>query len=365
MAIYADKKDGKLTGRFKVEVQLGGRRLRGRFGTIEDARKADKEWKVRLAKGDTAGATERVDTRSGPQTLAQLLERAAPLLWNGSTHGTYATAQVTQIDGWLGSPKLKDIDTTSADTVVLKLRALGRSPATINRYLSAFNAVLRWGHKPGRGYVATLPEITWQDEDEGRIRTLSVQEETKGVLWLRARGQEEIADYILAAIDTGCRRGELHPAQRGQLDGAWLRLWGDQTKSGYSRSVPLTGRARGILEARLPWKFSKAQLRYWWDQMQVALGLEADEDFVLHACRHTCATRLVERGVNLRVIQTWLGHRTINTTLRYTHVSDDLLAEAAVALARPDANLARKVVGVEQEGYTPHLTVLRPAVGQG
>jgi hypothetical protein len=58
------------------------------------------------------------------------------------------------------------------------------------------------------------------------------------------------------------------------------------------------------------------------------MGLSDDEDFVFHALRHTRATRLVQHGVNLRVIQQFMGHKAIQTTLRYAHVSDDMLASA-------------------------------------
>jgi integrase/recombinase XerD len=39
-----------------------------------------------------------------------------------------------------------------------------------------------------------------------------------------------------------------------------------------------------------------------------------------HILRHTCATEMMRRGVNLRVIQEALGHKNISTTQIYTHV---------------------------------------------
>ncbi len=36
---------------------------------------------------------------------------------------------------------------------------------------------------------------------------------------------------------------------------------------------------------------------------------------------HTCASRLVQRGVPLKVVQEWMGHKAINMTMRYAHLA--------------------------------------------
>jgi integrase len=357
MSIYPDKKNGIVTGRWRVEVQLGTMRKRGRFDSHEEAKKAESRFMDELARGEADNATARADQLT-VRTLSQLLPRAAKMIWSRDKHGVMSVAKVEWIIRECGDIRLDSIPADYVERLVLKLQKGGKAPATINRYLSALRAVLRWGAKPARGYVPVLPEFDWQEEHEGRIRWLTADEERRLIATLQALGYNEVADLCIVAIDTGCRRAELLEAQRDQFDGKWLRLW--KTKSHKPRSVPLSDRAQEILQARLPWTVKEHNLRYAWDKAKVALGLSSDDEFVFHCLRHTRATRLVEMGVNLRIIQQFMGHEKIETTLRYAHVSDDMLAKVGVMMdawnnSVQTVSARTKKVGVIEAGETiPH-----------
>ena len=65
-----------------------------------------------------------------------------------------------------------------------------------------------------------------------------------------------------------------------------------------------------------------------WDKSRHALDKVGDKAFHLHCLRHTCATRLLKVGVLLPVVSRWLGHSTLDMTMRYLRLVPKDLQEA-------------------------------------
>jgi len=161
---------------------------------------------------------------------------------------------------------------------------------------------------------------------------------------------EHLRDAVALELlyGSGLRVSELASLDLEQLalDSAEVRVLGKGRKE---RIVPLGSKALQALDAYLPRRHelrhprSGAQdekalllgrlgkrLGVRWLQALVrrygALGA-GRSDLHPHALRHSCATHMLEGGADLRAIQEMLGHTSLSTTQRYTHVSlDQLLA---------------------------------------
>jgi site-specific recombinase XerD len=53
----------------------------------------------------------------------------------------------------------------------------------------------------------------------------------------------------------------------------------------------------------------------------------------VHDARHTAATLLLAQGIHIRVVQQILGHSQISQTQRYTHVTSELIENAAARMS--------------------------------
>lgn len=234
--------------------------------------------------------------------------------------------------------------------MVEDMRKAGYKPSTCNTRLSHLKVLLRYAKS--LDLVDNEIDFPWVKhvEDNSRMRFLTEEEERKLLALIDHWGLFAEGQLIATLIDTGCRPSELvNGESRGEpikwsevskLAGgtapnvndpatggarAVISIQRTKTKSKGNRTLPLTDRAKNAFLAskqrgdKRPFGDVRA------DDMSALVRRAADhlgmDDVVLYTMRHTCASRLVQRGADLYRVMKWMGHTNIKTTQRYAKLT--------------------------------------------
>jgi integrase len=177
---------------------------------------------------------------------------------------------------------------------------------------------------------------------KGRVRFLTPEEELQAIEWYASTGRDAQLDLFCFYVDTGLRKSEAFRLKFDDIDIKTGRITIWETKTNQPRSVKMTARVKQIILRRYAARSSigervfgdVAERRFYrdWIEMREAIGLGHDHQFVIHMLRHTCCTRLLSAGVDIRTTMQWMGHTSIEMTQRYAHFIPKNMDDAAGAL---------------------------------
>ncbi|MAF43729.1 MAG: putative integrase [Prokaryotic dsDNA virus sp.] len=208
------------------------------------------------------------------------------------------------------------------------------SPATVNRELAAIKRMYSICQKHGLvdpSVASKIHSVELLDEDNGRIRVLSPDEEKR----LFASLSERAKIPTIIALDTGLRRDGCVSLKWKEVE--WLNdRISKEVKGGKLVHIPLTPQLSNFLKKHR--RTQKFLSQYVLPRVnaphlptrpntdfgfEVAIKKARIEDFVFHDLRHTFATRFLERTGDLKALQEILGHTSVKTTEKYLHISDE------------------------------------------
>lgn len=233
----------------------------------------------------------------------------------------------------------KDVSSVTAETIrdlTIALSNLGNSPATINRKMAVvrtlLNLCVEWGK------LTHSPKIKALKEPPSRHRVLTNDEEVSMMRFFVKHYAEQagLFEFLLSSANRVSEALKLTWFDVDFKDGV-VRF--TDTKSGETIHKPMTNVMRTVLERRkglvTPFPYTIDMVENYWKHLRKHLGYQEDETFVIHSLRHTCASRLVASGMDLRRVQLWLGHKSYTTTLKYGQLTKGHLNDIVSSLNRP------------------------------
>lgn len=319
---------------WQATVHFKGQRYRKDFVKEAEALVWEAKTLLTLRQGGTVEGAGKGAADRDARTIEIVLAKAKSLHWD-RMKGSGRTVMNAQVFvKWVGekSTPAKALSQNTIDRFVTHLiedRRVGNS--TINKYMSAIAGLVE------RAELEKKPKLPWYKPGQGRVRYFSDEEE-RAILNLWTQWKEDDAVRLFSfLLDTGARPWSeaLTLNWRNVFDNQRKVIF-DDTKNDLTRQVPLTARAlaacrAGDKSAGGPFAgINPDHMQRLWNRTQNRLPQLADA--VIYTARHTCASRLAMKGFDLLRIKTWMGHKSIQTTLIYAHLMPSALDDMASAL---------------------------------
>jgi len=325
----------KNSGSFQFTAVINGKRFRKDFRSQKEAEVFHAQFNLDKARG-VVGHAPHVNA-SRPRTWKELQQEVYTRCWAGTKGERTAVINSLAVIDYFGrATRLPAVLTKyDIDGFVDKLKHWhNNSGATINRKLAALSKMLKFAKQ--RGWVTFEFSLDREKESNGRLRWLTKHEEESLILNTLELGRGEHAALWVFLIDTGARVGEALKLEWKDVNFEQKTATFWDTKNNEARTVPLTSRVMNMLEDNTnktsPFELSQPNVNYVWQQVKAKMGLAEDKEFVPHALRHTCASRLVQNGIPVLTVMKFLGHKSVQITLRYAHLSTANFADAVAVL---------------------------------
>lgn len=237
------------------------------------------------------------------------------------------------------------------------LLAAGKAPATINRKMALVKHLFRkcndWGWADDDA-LRTVRKVRMLREPPGRLRYLTPEE----VRRLLDECDEGLRGVVTVALCTGMRRGEILNLTWADVDLRNGYLLVADSKNGQRREIPINASVDDVLSglvrpindsARV---FADVEVRHNFERACKRAGIY---NFRFHDLRHAAASFMAMAGVDLMAIKQILGHKTIQMTARYSHLSPGHLRSAVGTIDRAIAISTSQFTSQSGENPLPAL----------
>lgn len=266
--------------------------------------------------------------------------------------------------------RLNEITTLDLERMKVELAKAGYSPSTITHCLALmrqmFNKARDWGLYVGENPVTKVKKPVIKNQ---RQRFLSFDEAAALLAALRQNTRRKknpgelkdtkLHDIAVISLHTGARAGEVFNLRGQDVDFETSLLAFVDTKNNETRHAIMTETVREILSRRMPtapqaYIFTDRQGRKIkevsnaFENIVDDLGLNAGvtdprRKITFHSLRHTFASWLALRGETIQTIAELLGHKTLQMTMRYSHLTKDHKRRAVLGLEEDFVRSKNKV----------------------
>jgi len=332
--IYA--RSGKKGAIWYLDYAVDGRRVRKRVGRSKRiAELALVDLQVKLERQEIGFAESR-------RTLSDLIQAYLRYSEAQSTKGSHArTVQaIESFKSFLKTDNLKSVTLARLEEFKAWRRQSGAAASTVNRDLTVIKALFNKGVQLGLISKNPAARVSKFKQPKRQVEFFTAVQVER----ILEAADSRFRNMVVLFLNTGLRRDELLHLAWDDVD-LERKILAVQAKDGWQpkdyevRHIPLNDKAltalRELGKGRNgnDWLFPNRKgeplaglpITHKFKALLRQVGIEKGH---LHMLRHTFASRLAMRGVDLYTVSKLLGHASIKTTEIYAHLAPDYLKSA-------------------------------------
>lgn len=303
MSIWIDKQ-----GRRHVGIMVGGKRVHRILpegSTAGDAKQLEADLRGAMAKDNTPRIP-------GDPRLAEVMTL---YIAHADTLRSPKTAKhhANRIGLWL--EKYRASQSRQAAAHIVKDMTGHYAAGTINRSLGTLKKALHMAWEAGLVPVDYSAHVKRLPENNARSVYLSVEQ----VQAIASHASESVRAAIWIALLTGARRGEICKLQAVDIGADSILIHAGNTKTLRTRTVPIVPPLRPWLKS-IPLPINYEGIKTGFRRAREAANMPQVH---FHDLRHSCASILIASGCDLFTVSKILGHSSVKTTERYSHMEID------------------------------------------
>ena len=208
----------------------------------------------------------------------------------------------------------------------------------------------------GKAYENPVKHVRFFKEKNIPLQFLEVEE----IRALLNASPDYFRPILIMALNTGMRRGEIFNLKWDDIDFKRGLIMVRDSKNNEAREIPMNRILHDTLKAHK--KNPNSELVFCHSDGRKLINLrdilrkslrkaKIEKQIRFHDLRHTFASQLVMSGADLIVVKELLGHKTLNMTARYAHLSPrykvgmlDILGSKMDTIWTPEGSLKTEVL---------------------
>lgn len=309
---------------YQAYVSVDGHKARKSFASRTDA----ELWEVQARHALKRGLLPptHINSATGVSSawsLGRSLDEAYETLWEGTKSEDHVPSTMRCLTKWFGhKTPVSKIDTQLIKGYVQMMKKQGRAGGTINRHLSCLRQGLLMA--VDNNQLTELPKIHRQREANHTVKWYRPEQEKLLLDTLLDMGEDYIHDAAVVSLDTGMRASELLKFDPTPIPigNKWGLMIPDR-KNGDDLLLPVTDRVLECVE-RTTFDKHPRQFRKRWQKLRNRTNMQ---EAIWKTFRSTCCSKLVMGGMDIFKVKEWMGHRNIQTTMKYAYLAPEGLLD--------------------------------------